>query len=78
MDSKKINKQELCNTLQKYAKDTVPNATAEEMNIYFSGLPHTAKSHTIEPGVSWVIELDDYFEFRDSKVPANGWTNITI
>ena len=57
---------------KKYVKDKVPNVTTEETSRKsLSGFLHKYKWSALEPDIYQDIEPDNYFEFRDTKVPDN-------
>ena len=71
--------QEICNTLQKYVNNKIPNITNEETNRkLLSGFPHTEKWHTLNLGLFPEIEPDTYVEFWYPTVPYNSQTQIPI
>ena len=72
------NIQDLCDTLQKYVENTVPNVTSQEMNIKaLSCFPQIQKLHSLKPDMSQYIEPDNDFKYWDPTVPNQKQNQIT-
>ena len=79
MNKNNMNKQELCDKLQKSVKDKVPNFTAWDMNRkVLSAFMNAVKWRTLKPDVYRAIKPNNYLELWAPVGPNNSLIHIPI